>query len=69
MDTLSVFHDCNNILWRWNVKGLALNVYPVKGMNQFTVDPKTGQISQSNIEFNSIAWGTDIGFTCTPPGA
>ncbi|KAK3311957.1 hypothetical protein B0H66DRAFT_538905 [Apodospora peruviana] len=67
MDTLEVFHDCTRISWRWNVKGLGLNKYPVKGFNSFTVDPCTGQIKLSYIEFSSIAWGSDIGWTCTPP--
>jgi hypothetical protein len=67
METLDIFHDCTKISWRWNVKGLGLNVYPVKGINNMVVDPCTGQIQLSYLEFSSMAWGTDIGWTCTAP--
>ncbi|KAM7185511.1 hypothetical protein V8F20_011767 [Naviculisporaceae sp. PSN 640] len=69
MKTLEVFHSCNKISWRWNVEGLARNIYPVKGINTFLVDACTGQIKATYIEFSSIAWGVDIGWTCAPPAA
>jgi len=68
MQTLAVFHDCTNILWRWLVTGLGSGEYEIKGMNHFIASPLTGQISTDYLEFNSIAWGRDIGWTCTPPG-
>ncbi|KAK4212149.1 hypothetical protein QBC37DRAFT_197618 [Rhypophila decipiens] len=69
MKTLEVFHSCDKISWRWNVEGLGRQTYPVKGINTFVVDPCTGQIKATYIEFSSIAWGVDIGWTCTPPPA
>lgn len=65
--TLEIFHDCTKISWRWNIPQLGASIYPIKGINDFEVNPKTGQMKVNNLEFNSIAWGTDIGWTCTPP--
>ena len=68
MDTLDVFHDCTHIAWRWNIPHLAMNKFPVKGINHFTVtSPAKGTVIKSDLEFSSIAWGSDIGWTCTPP--
>lgn len=70
MDTLDLFHDCNNIAWRWNIPHLGANKYPVRGINLFTVNsPAKGQIVKTDLEFSSIAWGQDIGWTCQAPPA
>lgn len=62
MTTLDVFHDCNKITWRWTANGLALATYPVNGISVFQVNnPGSGQIDRAYIEFNSIAWGVDVG--------
>lgn len=68
MTDLDTFHNCNKILWEWRVDGLGRNVSPVKGINKIVVDPNTGVIKSVDLEFNSIAWGRDIGWTCTAPG-
>lgn len=39
---------------------------PVKGFNYFQLNDAC-QIDTMSIEFNSIAWGADTGFTTTPP--
>lgn len=67
MNDLDVFHDCNKIGWQWLVDGLGMDVSPVKGFNKLTVDPRTGVVKANDLEFNSIGWGRDIGWTCTPP--
>lgn len=68
IEDLEIFHGgCNKISWRWFVKDFGQ--YTAKGISTFTVDPCTGQIKLAFLEFNSIAWGRDIGWTCTPPPA
>lgn len=66
MNDLDIWHDCTKIGWQWLVDGLALDVSPVKGFNKLVVDPNTGIIKSSDLEFNSIAWGEDLGGKWTP---
>ena len=56
MSTLSVYHDCSHITWRWLITGLGSRVDEVKGINVFTVNTQ-GQLIENDLEFNSIAWG------------
>jgi hypothetical protein len=63
--TFAIFHDCWNIAWRWQINGLG--GIPIKGINAMAANPLTGQLSVDYLEFNSIAWGRDVGWTCTPP--
>ena len=59
---------CTKILWYWNFLGIGSAKYEVKGFNLFTVTDKL-QIAQTNLEFNSIAWGLDTGYQVIfPPG-
>ncbi|RMZ89028.1 hypothetical protein DV736_g3747, partial [Chaetothyriales sp. CBS 134916] len=68
MSTLEVFHDCNRISWRWLAQGLGLSKYEVKGINDMYVpNVFTGQISRDYLEFNSIAWGIDTGYSVQTP--
>ncbi|KAK5168801.1 uncharacterized protein LTR77_006110 [Saxophila tyrrhenica] len=57
---------CRNIIWHWNFPTVGSAQYPVKGMNYFELNENC-QIDTMRIEFNSIAWGADTGFTTTPP--
>lgn len=67
MQDLDIIPGCNKIVWQWYAKGVGMNVSPVKGFNKITVDVSTGRILATDLEFNSVAWGRDIGWTCTPP--
>ena len=62
INTLEIVFTCDKILWYWVFTGIGTKKYEVKGFNLFTITPK-GQISLMYIEFNSIAWGADTGFT------
>jgi len=66
MSTLMSFHDCTHVAWHWIVTGLGKETYEVKGTNLFTVAPSL-QVTDDQIEFNSIAWGGDTGYTTTNP--
>ena len=69
MTDVDVFYQCNKIAWEWIANGIGMNVSPAKGFNKIVVDPQTGIIKSNDIEFNSIAWGRDMGWTCTAPPA
>lgn len=69
MQDLDVITGCNKIVWQWLANGIGMNVSPVKGFNKITVDVSTGRILATDLEFNAIAWGRDIGWTCTAPPA
>jgi len=58
--------NCRNIIWHWNFPQVGSAQYPVKGFNYFQLNEYC-QVDTMSIEFNSIAWGSDIGFTTTPP--
>ncbi|KAK5097044.1 hypothetical protein LTS08_007064 [Lithohypha guttulata] len=67
MTDYDILAGCDSIYWFWLADGIGRDISPVKGFNRFRVNPKTGEIKTVEIEFNSIAWGRDIGWTCTPP--
>lgn len=69
MTDLDIWHDCTKIGWQWVVDNLAMSKSPAKGFNKFTVDPATGFLKSNELEFNSIAWGIDLGGTWIGPGA
>ena len=56
----------NKILWYWTFYGIGSAQYEVKGFNLFTIN-ENNQISQLNLEFNSIAWGLDTGYQIVFP--
>lgn len=57
---------CTKILWYWNFTGIGTGKYEVKGFNLFTLN-SDNMIEKAHIEFNSIAWGLDTGYTVTFP--
>jgi hypothetical protein len=59
---------CDKILWYWNFLGVGSAEYEVKGFNLFTITSAM-QIVTTNLEFNSIAWGLDTGYTIIPPAS
>jgi len=62
IDTLEVdVANCNKVLWYWKFTGIGSEEYEIKGFNLFTITP-AGQINQTNLEFNSIAWALDTGY-------
>lgn len=58
---------CTKVLWYWKFLGIGSKQYEVQGFNLFTVDSNL-QVSQVNLEFNSIAWGLDTGYKVIFPG-
>lgn len=66
MTDIDIWHDCTKIGWQWIVNGLGMHVSPVKGFNKFTINPSTGIVQSSYLEFNSVAWGEDLGGKFTP---
>jgi hypothetical protein len=65
--TVDSFHTCDRFLWYWEFDGLGSGQYRVRGVTIGTYDTETGQVSKQVIEFNSLAWAADTGYTITPP--
>ncbi|EME81323.1 uncharacterized protein MYCFIDRAFT_88023 [Pseudocercospora fijiensis CIRAD86] len=61
--TKAVIADCNHIVWKWNFLGVGSAQFPVNGYNFFTMTRKGKQLQAQrlDLEFDSIAWGLDIG--------
>jgi hypothetical protein len=65
--TVDSFHTCDRFLWYWEFDGLGSGQYRVRGVTIGTYDTTTGQVSKQVVEFNSLAWAADTGYTITPP--
>ena len=65
-ETLNIWHTCDVITWRWKFT-LYPGALPVQGINVFVLEG--GLLKTTYIEFNSLVWAIDIGFTVTPPSA
>ncbi|KIW51098.1 hypothetical protein PV05_09850 [Exophiala xenobiotica] len=57
---------CNNVLWYWMMY-VGLNQLPVRGMNLMQVNDDKQLLGQF-LEFSSVAWGIDTGYSCSAPG-
>ncbi|KIV95000.1 hypothetical protein PV10_02709 [Exophiala mesophila] len=56
----------NLVIWYWKFTGIGSKQVPVRGFNLFEIN-KQKQITSLYVEFNSIAWGIDTGYTTTDP--
>ena len=63
-ETLNLYVACNVITWRWKFT-LFPGALPVQGVNIFVTEG--GLLNTTYIEFNSLAWAIDVGYTVTPP--
>jgi hypothetical protein len=66
INTLAIVHGCNQMVWQWEFLGIGTGTNRVRGMTLITVDGMS-QVMMQYVEFNSLAWGADIGFNITPP--
>ena len=53
------------MVWQWEFDGIGSGQNRVRGMTLITVD-NSSLVTQQYVEFNSLAWGADIGFNITP---
>lgn len=63
MTDLDIWPDCTKICWQWIVDYLGRDISLVKGFSKFIIDVQTGVLQENDLEFNSIAWGQDVGGT------
>ncbi|KEF52448.1 uncharacterized protein A1O9_11689 [Exophiala aquamarina CBS 119918] len=63
-ETIKILASGNNIVWQWRFTAIGTKQLPVQGFNLFEISEKK-QINGLYVEFNSIAWGIDTGFTTT----
>lgn len=57
--------NCNNLIWEWNMNGVGMATYPVKGIGLFKLvrGGKLGlklQAKELKLEFINIACGLDV---------
>lgn len=64
--TLKVLVAGNQIVWYWRFTGVGSRQLPIQGFNLFDINDRK-QITAISVEFNSIAWGIDIGYTAADP--
>ncbi|KAK4935517.1 hypothetical protein LTR10_023428 [Elasticomyces elasticus] len=64
INTLAVVAGCNQMVWQWEFLGIGTGANRVRGMTLITVDSGS-KIVEQYVEFNSLAWGADIGFNIT----
>lgn len=56
------------MVWQWQFNGIGSGEYRVQGMTIIKVN-QYKLVNYQYVEFNSLAWGIDIGFNVTvPPG-
>jgi len=63
-ETIKILVSGNNIVWYWRFTAIGSKQVPVQGFNLFEISNKK-QITGLYVEFNSIAWGIDTGYTTT----
>lgn len=69
IDTLALVVECNTFVWQWRFYGIGGPTAPdpyVQGFTLATIN-EAGLIDYQYVEFNSLAWATNAGFTVTPP--
>lgn len=66
IETILIVPACGYITWHWIYTAIGSAEYRIKGFHLFEVT-ESGQLASARLEFNSIAWGTDMGYTVTPP--
>ncbi|KAK3057350.1 hypothetical protein LTR09_001533 [Extremus antarcticus] len=60
IQTLGIYvTGCSKIVWQWQFNGVGSAEFPVKGFSLFTTNRKN-QLTMTELEFNSVAWGQDI---------
>ncbi|KAK5094448.1 hypothetical protein LTR70_004116 [Exophiala xenobiotica] len=67
IDTLSLTVDCNQFVWQWRFYGIGPgpNEY-IQGFTLIKLN-SAGLINYQYVEFNSLAWAENSGYTVTPP--
>ena len=64
---MSLTVECNQFVWQWRFYGIGPGPNPwIQGFTLGKVN-SDGQIYYQYVEFNSLAWAEDIGFTVIPP--
>ncbi|KIW87055.1 uncharacterized protein Z519_12352 [Cladophialophora bantiana CBS 173.52] len=62
LTTLDIFHDCSRIAFYWAASGVGSALEDVRGVDLLYVTEDLSQINMAMVEFNSLAWGKDVGW-------
>ncbi|KAJ9614996.1 hypothetical protein H2200_001070 [Cladophialophora chaetospira] len=67
VNVIAIVHDCSSLVWFWEFIGVGgPTAARVRGMTYTQVNADKQVISE-NVEFNSLTWAENLGFTVTPP--
>lgn len=67
IDTLSLVVECNEYVWQWRFYGIGPGPNPyIQGFTRALVNDD-GLIYYQYVEFNSLAWAENSGYTVSPP--
>lgn len=71
INSLALLYNCTHIFWQWQFIGVGGPMAPnrINGFVLIEVDNsrKVQPIVSQYVEFNSLAWAENIGFTVEPP--
>ncbi|UJO13404.1 hypothetical protein CLAFUW4_03216 [Fulvia fulva] len=68
IETLDIIASCDKVVWFWISQNVGSGLQPVRGFNLFKVKRNRKgqwQAYSLDVEFDSIAWGVDIGIKVT----
>lgn len=64
-------HDCTSLIFFWEFNGVGGPEAPasnrIRGISYQQVDPDARKVLSHNVEFNSLAWAENTGFTIEFP--
>lgn len=68
---MAVVHNCDTIVWHFQFLGVGgpNSTQRVNGFSKIAVDLSRSvqPVVRQDVEFNSLAWAADSGFTIIPP--
>ncbi|CAK3964052.1 Hypothetical predicted protein [Lecanosticta acicola] len=69
INTIKVLLDCDQLVWHYYYTGIGTKQYPVRGFNNWKLQraydgcPSQIQALDMTLEFDSLAWALDTGYT------
>lgn len=70
IDSVALTYGCQEYMWQWRFYGIggpqAVNPW-VGGFTHAKFNPANGLVNYHYVEFNSLAWGENLGYVVTLP--
>ncbi len=69
VDVIAIVHGCSSLIWYWQFLGVGgPTAQRVRGMTYTQVNSDKHVVSE-NVEFNTLTWDLNFGYTLVPPPA